>query len=227
MAMTCLHIVWTGSTFLPWDFFSQLPSTMLCATTCVALALTYLCHLQRNREAFKLWSWTHVFNTLLLFIHAWHFSLYWNFLKHSFEHSYKFNALFMQANQSGETSESDLSPEVIEEQNKLLRYQVIQYNMRASTAPAICIAVNFLITDWLLLARHSLILCSAVFTTYFFYQLVYSGKHVFKDSDGVADMLKMAFLMCACHFTHYILCKTQQSFRGRKIKSKDQIAESL
>ena len=171
MALTCFHITWQGGKILPWDFFSQLPSTILCGVTGVALCLTYLCHISRNKESFRLWAWTHCLNAFLLFVHAWHFSLYWNFLRYSFEHSYKFNALFAPQNQADSlgASEGDLGPEMIEEQNKILRAQVIQYNMRATTAPAICVAANFMLTDWLLLPRHSAIFCSAIFAAYFFY----------------------------------------------------------
>jgi len=79
--------------------------------------------------------------------------------------------------------------------------------MRAINAPAIFMAINFIITDWILLSKHSIVFCIVV-------ALVMLGRTdkqiswLFTTKEGLQHVLKFMALLCAVHFTHWILCYT-------------------
>lgn len=83
---------------------------------------------------------------------------------------------------------------------------------RVTNAPALAIILNFAITDWLLLPGHSLLLV-VCFIAHEISLMTVAGK---VEPRNVANVL---FLAAGMHFTQWILCYTQQTFRARSILS--------
>jgi hypothetical protein len=80
MAVYLLNILWSGYKLLPVAFYITLESTFICQLSMFCLILTYASHLSTSKSKLNMWAWTHFASSIMLFVHAWHVSLYWNFL---------------------------------------------------------------------------------------------------------------------------------------------------
>lgn len=88
--------------------------------------------------------------------------------------------------------------------------------MRVCNAPAFSILLNFLMTDWLLLAKHSL-----MFVASFVIFELRNGPYTLQR------FVNVAVLAICMHFTQYVLCYTQQTFRGRSVRAKIDIDKQV